>query len=179
MSRIVPACNSISFSKSIIKWIITSSLRPGKPICDSNVPPSNTISARFVCTSKPISNRNIHPSKTVAASSISPIFGSILQASKLICAVNVCEGKPSSQHVVSDVCRSEPINSSHVWSSNFVSARDIRPSKTISASNVCPSKTVYTNYVRQSRSNCGSKVHQSKPTSNSDIHHKLIFPNHT
>ena len=88
LPRIVPVCNSVSFSKSI-KWIITSSISPGEPICDSNVPASDTVSARFVCTSKPISSRNVRPSKTVYASFVSPIFGSSARASKPICAVNV------------------------------------------------------------------------------------------
>ena len=42
---IVPVRNSISFSKSIFKVVSTSSVSPGKRICDSNVPPSKPVSA--------------------------------------------------------------------------------------------------------------------------------------
>ena len=69
---IVPICNSFSFSKSIIKVVSTSSVRPGKLICDSNVPPSRPVNASFVRANKPISNQNVHLSKTVSASSVSP-----------------------------------------------------------------------------------------------------------
>ena len=37
LPSIVPVRNSVSFSKSIIKVVSTSSVRPGKLICDSNV----------------------------------------------------------------------------------------------------------------------------------------------
>ena len=124
MPRIVPVCNSVSFSKFIIKVSSTSSVRPGKPICDSNVPPSKPVSASFVRKSKPIGNRNVCPSKTVGAISVSPIFGSSARV-----------GKPTlaSEHVsVSDVHPSGPIKSSHAHSSNIVTR----------SSNICPSKTV-------------------------------------
>ena len=69
---IVPVRNSFSFSKSIVKVVSTSSVRPGKLICDGDIPPSNPVNAIFVRASKPISNQNVHPSKTVSASSVSP-----------------------------------------------------------------------------------------------------------
>ena len=73
LARIAFVHNSVSFSKSIFKVVSTSSVRPGKPICDSNVPPSKHVSASSVQTSKPISNGNVHPSTTVSASSVSPV----------------------------------------------------------------------------------------------------------
>ena len=68
----VPVRNPVSFNKSIFKVVSTSSVRPSKPICDSNVPPSKPVSASSFRASKPISNRNVRPSKTVSASSVSP-----------------------------------------------------------------------------------------------------------
>ena len=183
---IVPICNSASFSKSIVTVFSTSSVHRGKPIWDSNVSPSEPVSASFVRRSKPISNRNVRLSETVIASSVSVIFCSSALASKPIRCINVRVSKPISEHVgvcgVCDVRPSEPISISHARcharSSNIDSARNIRPSKTVSASNVCPGKPVYTNYVRQSRSNCKSMVFQSEPTSDSNIRDKPIRPNH-
>ena len=79
----------IAFHKSIITVVNTSSVCPGKPICNSNVPPCKPISASFVSTSKPISNRNDLPSKTVSASSFSPIFFSSACANKPISAIMI------------------------------------------------------------------------------------------
>ena len=79
----------IAFHKSIITVVNTSSVCPGKPICNSNVPPCKPISASFVSTSKLISNRNDLPSKTVSASSFSPIFFSSACANKLISAIMI------------------------------------------------------------------------------------------
>ena len=59
--RIVSVRKSVCFSKSIFKVVSTSSIRPGKPICDIDVPPSKTVSACSVCTDKSISNRNDRP----------------------------------------------------------------------------------------------------------------------
>ena len=183
---IVPICNSVSFSKSIVTVFSTSSVHRGKPIWDSNVSPSKPVSASFVRRIKPISNRNVRLSETVIASSVSVIFCSSALASKPIRCINVRVSKPISEHVgvcgVCDVRPSEPISISHARfharSSNIDSARNIHPSKTVSASNVCPGKPVYTNYVRQSRSNCKSMVFQSEPTSDSNIRDKPIRPNH-
>ena len=69
----LPRTNPVSFNKSMFKVVSTSSVRPSKPICDSNVPPSKHVSASSVQTSKPISNGNVHPSTTVSASSVSPV----------------------------------------------------------------------------------------------------------
>ena len=66
LPSIVPVRNSVSFSKFIIKVVSTSSVRPGKFICDSNVPPSKPVSASFVHTGKPISNKNVSPIKLPA-----------------------------------------------------------------------------------------------------------------
>ena len=68
---IVPVRNSVCFSKSIFKVVGTSSVCPGKPICDSNVPSSKPVSASSGHTGKPISNRDVLPSKIVSASSVS------------------------------------------------------------------------------------------------------------
>ena len=58
-SRIAPVRNSVSFSKSIFKVVSARSVRPGNPICDSNVPPSKHVSPSSVQTGKPVSNRNV------------------------------------------------------------------------------------------------------------------------
>ena len=122
--------------------------------------------------SKPIIASNVLSGKPVSDSSVCPIFGSSVRASKPICTINVRASKPVSEHVrVSDVRPSEPTSSIHTRSSNIVSASNIRPSKTVSASNVCLGNPVCTNYVRPSRAICGSKVCQSKPTSDSNIRH--------
>ena len=94
LPRIAPVHNSISYSKSIVKVVSTSSICISKPICNSNVPPSKPVSASFVCTIKPISNRNVRPSKTISPSSVSPIFGSSAPASKPTCAIYVRVSKP-------------------------------------------------------------------------------------
>ena len=73
LARIAFVHNSVSFSKSIFKVVSTSSVRPGKPICDSIVPPSKHVSASSVQTGKPISNGNVHPNTTVGASSVTPV----------------------------------------------------------------------------------------------------------
>ena len=124
LPRIVPVCNSVSFSKFIIKVSSTSSIRPGKPICDSNVPPSKPVSASFVRKSKPIGNRNVCPSKTVGAISVNPIFGSSARVGKPILAsehvsVSVCPGKsvctPQSRSICgSKVCQSKPTIDSNI-----------------------------------------------------------------
>ena len=143
LPRILPVRNSISFSRSIIKVVSGSSVRPDKSICDSTVSPSKPLSASFV------RNRNIRPSKTVSASSVSPIFGSSARASKPIRAINVRVTKLHSEHVnVSDVRPSETISSSYARSSNVVSASNLGPGKTVSASNIFPGKPVCTSYFR-------------------------------
>ena len=70
LPRTVPVRNPVSFNKSMFKVVSTSSVRPSKPICDSNVPPSKPVSASSFRASKPISNRNVRPSKTVSTSSL-------------------------------------------------------------------------------------------------------------
>ena len=72
LPRTVPVHNPVSLNKSIFKVVSTSSVRPSKPICDSNVPPSKPGSASSFRTGKPISSRNVRPSKTVSSSSVSP-----------------------------------------------------------------------------------------------------------
>ena len=126
---IVPGFNSVSFSKSIITVVITSSVHQGKHICDSNVPASKPVSASFVCTSKPISNRNVRPSENVSAISISAIFCSSARASKPIRCINVRVSKAISEQVgVCGVCHvrpCEPIGISHARSSNIDSDSNI------------------------------------------------------
>ena len=71
LACIVPVCNwhldKPCFSKSFIKVLTTSYVCPGKPISNSDSPPSKPVSVSSVCTSKPISNRNTGPSETVSA----------------------------------------------------------------------------------------------------------------
>ena len=67
----LPVRNPVFFNKSIFKVVSTSSVRPSKPICDSNVPPGQPVSASSFRTGKPIGNRNVYPSKTVSGSSFS------------------------------------------------------------------------------------------------------------
>ena len=104
---IVPVRSSVCFSKFIFKVAGTSSIRPGKPISDSNVPPFKHVSVR---TGKPISNRNdACPSKTVNFSSVSP--------GKPMCGSNVslCE------HVSTTIfCPSKPIIGSNVVQVNLL-----------------------------------------------------------
>ena len=93
----VPVCNPVFFNKSIFKVVSTSSIRPSKPICDSNVPPSKPVSASSFRASKPISNRNVRPSKTVSASSVSPgkpICGSNVSLSEHVSTINFHPRKP-------------------------------------------------------------------------------------
>ena len=63
LSCIAPVRDSIFCCKSIINVACISSIRLGKFICDSNVPPSKPNTASVVCTSKPICDRNVHLSK--------------------------------------------------------------------------------------------------------------------
>ena len=51
---IVPVRNSVSFSKSIIKVVSTSSVRPGKLICGRNVPPSKHVSLALFIQVNPL-----------------------------------------------------------------------------------------------------------------------------
>ena len=59
LPRIVPSRNSVSFSKSIFKAASTTSVRPGKPICDRNISPSKPVSVSSRLKGKPINNRNV------------------------------------------------------------------------------------------------------------------------
>ena len=73
LSRIVPARNSVYFSKSIFKVVSTSSVRASKlfVIGKFHVPPRKPVSASSVRTGKPIGNRNVRSSKTVSPTSVS------------------------------------------------------------------------------------------------------------
>ena len=131
LSSIVPFHNSISFRKSIIKIVSTSSVRPGKLICNSNVPSSKLVNASFVHTGKPISNKNVHPIKTVSTSSVytdKPICDSNVSLSKHVSTFNFHPSKPI---IGSNICSSEPVGASSVCSS-----------KPIFGSSVCASKRI-------------------------------------
>ena len=139
LPRTVPVRNPVSFNKSMFKVVSTSSVRPIKLICNSNIPPSKPVSASSFGASKPISNRNIRPSKTVSASSVSP--------GKPICGSNVS----LSEHVSTIIFHtSTPIIGSNVRSSKPVSDSSVCSSKPIFRSGVCASKPIRTINVRAS-----------------------------
>ena len=143
LPRTVPVRNPISFNKSMFKVVSTNSVRPRKPICDSNVPASKPVSASSFRVSKPISNRNVRPSETVNASSVSPC--------KPICSSNVS----LSEHVSTIIFHpSKPILGSNV-----------RSSKTVSDSSVCSSKPIFGSSVHASKPIRTINVRASKPVS--------------
>ena len=114
LPSIVPVRNSVSFSKSIIKVVGTSSVRPGKLICDSNVPPNKPASASFVRTGKPISNKNVRPIQIVSASSVSPgktICGSNVSFKKQVSSLNFHPIKPV---IGSNIHSSKPVGASSI-----------------------------------------------------------------
>ena len=93
---IAPVRNSICFSKSILKVVGTSAVRPGKSISDNNVSPSKLISASSVHASKTIRNRNVRRSKTVNISSVSPgisIYDSNVSLIEHVSRFIVCPSK--------------------------------------------------------------------------------------
>ena len=158
LPRTVPVRNSVSFNKSMFKVVSTSTVRPSKPICDSNVPPSKPVSASSFRASEPISNRNVRPSKTVSASSVSP--------GKPICGNNVS----LSEHVSTIIFHpSKPIIGSNVRSSKSVSDSSVCSSKPIFGSSVRASKPIHTINVRASKPVSEhvrvSDVRPSEPTS--------------
>ena len=51
--------------KSIYKFVSTSFVLPGKPICDSNVRSSKRVNASSVRSSKPIHDTNVRLSKPI------------------------------------------------------------------------------------------------------------------
>ena len=184
LPSIVPVRNSASFSKSIIKVVSTSSVRPGKLICDSNVPPSKPVSASFVHTGKPISNKNVRPIKTISASSVStgkPICDSNVSLSKHVSTFNFHPSKPiigsnirSSEPVgASSVCSSKPIFGSSVRASKPIRAINVRTSKPISehvsVSNVRPSEPISSSHARSSNIVSASNVRPSKTVSASNV----------
>ena len=184
LPRTVPVFNPVSFNKSIFKVVSTSSARPSKPICDSNVPPSKPVSASSFRTGKPISNRNVRPSKTVSASSVSPdkpICGSnvslsehvsfiIFHTSKPIIGINVHLSKPVSD---SSVCSSKPIFGSSVRASKPICTINVRASKPVSehvrVSDVCLSKPINSSHTRSSNIVSASNTRPSKTVSASNI----------
>ena len=184
LPRTVPVRNPISFNKSMFKVVSTSSVRPSKPICDSNVPPSKPVSASSFRASKPISNRNVRPSKTVSASSVSPgkpICGSnvslsehvstiIFHPSKPIIGSNVRSSKPVSD---SSVCSSKPIFGSSVRASKPIRTINVRASKPVSehvrVSDVRPSEPTSSIHTRSSNIVSASNIRPSKTVSASNV----------
>ena len=71
LSRIVPARNSIYFSKSILKLLVLVPFAQVNSIENLHVPPRKPVSASSARTGKPISNRNVRLSKTVSPTSVS------------------------------------------------------------------------------------------------------------
>ena len=117
LSRTVPVCDPVSFNKSMFKVVSTSSVRPGKPICDSNVAPSKPVSASSFRASKPVSNRNVRPSKTVSASSVSrgkPTCGSNVSLSEHVSTIIFHPSKPI---IGCNFHSSKPVSDSSVCSS--------------------------------------------------------------
>ena len=114
LPRTIPVHNPVSFNQSMFKVVSTSSVRPSKPICDSNVPPSKPVSASSFRASKPIINRNVRPSETMSASSVSP-------------------GKP----ICGNVSLSEHVSTIMFHPSKPIIGSNVRSSKPVSDSSVC------------------------------------------
>ena len=98
MPRIVPVRNSVSFTKSTFEVVSARSARPGKFICDSNVPLSKPVSAISVSASsvipgRPICGSNVSLSKHVSAiifHASKPVSGSNARSSKHVGASSIC-----------------------------------------------------------------------------------------
>ena len=142
LPRIVPSHNSPSFCKPISKAVSTSSVRPGKPICDRNVSPSKPVSVSSRLTDNPISNRNVLPRETVSTSSVSPgkpTCGSNVSLSEHVSTIIFHASKPI---ISSNINLIKPNGPSSICSSKPIFGSSVRPSKPIRAINVCAIKPV-------------------------------------
>ena len=161
--RTVPVRDPVSFNKSMFKGVSTSSVRPSKPICDSNVPPSKPVSVSSFRASKPISNRNVRPSKTVSVSSVSrgkPICGSNVSLIEHVSTIIFHPSRPISNFRSSksasdnSVCSGKPIFGSSVRASKLIRTINVRASEPVSehvrVSDVCPSEPTSSNIVSAS-----------------------------
>ena len=99
-----PSCNSFcNFDKPIVSIFIlkvfsTSCVRLGKPSNDTNICPSELVSASSVHPGKLICGSNVHWGESVITSNIC--------SGKPISDSNVCSSKPAS---ASSICLSKPI----------------------------------------------------------------------
>ena len=191
--------------KSIYKSASTSSIIPGKLICDSNVRSSKLVSGISVrpnkpihgsnfCLSKPITSSVVRRSKLVSGTnvcSVKPVSVSSICPSKQTCGTNVCPSKTFSainfmqvnQYMVvivrvSDVCLSKTISVRNACSSNSVSAIIVHLRKSVSASNICSGNPLCRSNFHSSKPICKSNVFQSKPTNVNILPCKIVLTDH-